>query len=68
MARGCDLSTTFPHLPDTAAEAMDGEMPSGHESANWAAGPTLSELVKADEADEELDRRRWEAEWAEASQ
>ena len=51
----------------SAAELMDGEMPEGFTSSNRAAGPTETELAKAEDALDELDRRRWEAEWGEAS-
>ena len=42
-------------------------MPEGFTSSNLAAGPTETELAKAEEANEDYDRRRWEAEWWEAS-
>jgi hypothetical protein len=58
------LELLYPEVPDTAAEAMNREMPSRFQSTNWAAGPTLSELFKADEEregarleDEYWDRR-----------
>ena len=50
--RSNDLADTFPELPDTAAEAMDGEMPSRWVSKNWAAGPTLSEVFINEEQHE----------------
>ena len=62
-AKNIDVDMT----PRPAAEVMDGEMPEGFTSSNRAAGPTETELAKADDALDELDRRRWEAEWGEAS-
>ena len=46
------LAITASDLPDTAAEAMEGEMPYRWDGGNnWAAGPTLSEVFQADEDD-----------------
>ena len=54
------MAVVWSELTDTAAETMDGEVPSGRASENWAAGPTLGEVFAADEhAYEELSNRAW---------